>query len=527
MKSIHHHHPGSASLLVHAGEAAVAAVAAAAPEECTTGSATRSVSVAAPSDQIIILPVERYITSDELRPTDILCGRGNYEHPGNTAFLRRVETRKSEYLSCGCAKEKSSIANEVYMSLCGTGSVRFLQLVSGKNRKPHREGKKQAGNISYWREMDKEAISAKIKQALRQKRFPKYPAPVQREDSSSDSLEASLGGADVNVSGRLASKTVQEEYEQHVRMMQQQNCTAYGRQDPNEPEVIGLSVLQEEGSELTAYTSGSKMRTNTQCSATVPLDSLTLSTARLSTGDFSGHAHSGDGSEATPLRAGDKADGGVGFQHVHSAGVADDDELLNTVRIALETTRSFRATQSATRNDNDLLQELGRTIFSLAASNQISNNEPSLDDKDRQEKLRTHQAKACKMPRSNSNIRESLLEYGYPMSFVILVDCLINVNSSSSERFHSFDEVEGDLLRMLNDPNRYLFESPSSFDGGRLCFHEDKVYGRKKELEALFASVEQVLEMGNCGSGFVVISGYSGCGKNNILSDLDQHASIS
>ena len=124
------------------------------------------------------------ISSADLRPTDILCGRGNYDNPGNTTFIRVCEARKAEYLATTVFKDKRRIADEVLAELRRLGSRRFLQPVKGSNRKAARQQRTVVGgaagaapaaaapDAAYWKEMDQKAVAAKIKQALRQKRQP-------------------------------------------------------------------------------------------------------------------------------------------------------------------------------------------------------------------------------------------------------------------------------------------------------------------------------------------------------------------
>jgi len=141
------------------------------------------------------------IPSADLRPTDILCGRGNYDNPGNTTFIRVCEARKSEYLATTIFKDKRRIADEVLAELGRLGSRRFLQPVKGSNRKAARQqqtfvggsgagtGASSAPDAAYWKEMDQKAVAAKIKQALRQKR-----QPPKRRASASASGSAGGGG---------------------------------------------------------------------------------------------------------------------------------------------------------------------------------------------------------------------------------------------------------------------------------------------------------------------------------------------
>jgi len=120
-------------------------------------------------------------SSSDLRPTDILCGRGNYSNPGNATFVQVCEAHRDQYTACKSFREKQVVADQIYDELCRAGSGRFLQLVKGPNRKKDRtkgggggggDAAEEDRAVSYWKEMDRKDIGVKIKQGLRQKRNP-------------------------------------------------------------------------------------------------------------------------------------------------------------------------------------------------------------------------------------------------------------------------------------------------------------------------------------------------------------------
>ena len=49
----------------------------------------------------------------DVRPLDVLLGRGNFHHPGNSRFLRIVASRRDEYVAAPDHGAKASIAREV------------------------------------------------------------------------------------------------------------------------------------------------------------------------------------------------------------------------------------------------------------------------------------------------------------------------------------------------------------------------------------------------------------------------------
>ena len=70
----------------------------------TGGRAKESIDTATPGS---IVP------RSDVRPLDVLMGRGNFHHPGTARFLRIVSERKAEYVSASTNAEKDRIATEV------------------------------------------------------------------------------------------------------------------------------------------------------------------------------------------------------------------------------------------------------------------------------------------------------------------------------------------------------------------------------------------------------------------------------
>jgi len=139
---------------------------------------------------------EVIVRKSDIRPLDVLMGRGHFHHPGNVRFLRIVAARKEEYVAEKSYATKAQIATEVidqvydpnYLSGAecgfaesdhggdGDGGVssaatilqktstcklpgRFLQLESGDIGEP----------TSVWRAISGKAVIDKVKMTLRQK----------------------------------------------------------------------------------------------------------------------------------------------------------------------------------------------------------------------------------------------------------------------------------------------------------------------------------------------------------------------
>ena len=176
-------------------DASVAAAAAGYPQDHNQQQIQQYAAAAQPDTAG--MPAAGCIPSSDLRPTDILCGRGNYSNPGNATFVAVCGTYRAEYTSCKSFREKQVVADQIYDELCRAGSGRFLQLVKGPNRKKDRANNKGGGGgsvtaeeekTSYWKEMDRKDIGVKIKQGLRQKRAP--PKRGRRQQAGGGAVAA-------------------------------------------------------------------------------------------------------------------------------------------------------------------------------------------------------------------------------------------------------------------------------------------------------------------------------------------------
>lgn len=102
------------------------------------------------------------IEAGDLRPTDVICGRGRYsKHPGNNAFLHLVLARKDVYFEAETRREKSRIARQIldHVHLQFIPPGRFVQLINGE----------LDDDDAQFEEVEEVIAVDKIKQALRQK----------------------------------------------------------------------------------------------------------------------------------------------------------------------------------------------------------------------------------------------------------------------------------------------------------------------------------------------------------------------
>ena len=121
-----------------------------------------------------------------------------------------------------------------------------------------------------------------------------------------------------------------------------------------------------------------------------------------------------------------------------------------------------------------------------------------------------------------------LRDIGFPTSLCICVGSLLYASDvSCADRYMSIEEVEDDLKRMLNQPDRYLWDPPrdvgnSSGGGGggegRLSF-PTKLYGRDQHLSELLQIFQRVIVAGGQRE-LVKITGFAGTGKTTLINQL-------
>ena len=194
-------------------DASVAAAAAGYPQDHNQQQIQQYAAAAQPDTAG--MPAAGCIPSSDLRPTDILCGRGNYSNPGNATFVAVCGTYRAEYTSCKSFREKQVVADQIYDELCRAGSGRFLQLVKGPNRKKDRANNKGGGGgsvtaeeekTSYWKEMDRKDIGVKIKRFMGRK-----PAPPARcVERTTAHVKAEVEAAAAAVAAATATKPANE-----------------------------------------------------------------------------------------------------------------------------------------------------------------------------------------------------------------------------------------------------------------------------------------------------------------------------
>ena len=112
----------------------------------------------------------------------------------------------------------------------------------------------------------------------------------------------------------------------------------------------------------------------------------------------------------------------------------------------------------------------------------------------------------------------TLRESATTTQLYLLITSLLSAEESShsAEAYKSFEEVEEDLVGMLRDPKRYLFDPPAHLQTGRIEFSKSELYGRREEQSQLAATFDRVIRnRGTREATFV--SGASGTGKTTLV----------
>lgn len=123
------------------------------------------------------------------------------------------------------------------------------------------------------------------------------------------------------------------------------------------------------------------------------------------------------------------------------------------------------------------------------------------------------------VPAPHMGILESKMrEADLPVQLSILISSLINSNDGEcTERYQSIEELEQDLLGMVVNPDRDLFDLPPERQTGRLFDHDDhKLYGRETQRKQLTGPLQRVLQSGGPREA-VYVSGSSGSGKSSLV----------
>lgn len=156
----------------------------------------------------------------DVRPLDVLMGRGNFHQPGNVRFLRIVSERQTEYVSASTNTDKNRIAAEVVERVADvafrTGiEDGFEGYYDGNNEKG--DEMKLTGRFlvpieggdsgTLYGVLDGRALAAKVKMNLRQKPRSRKSTGTRKEDAAGDGSTAKPIDAQTISSDRNKGKT--------------------------------------------------------------------------------------------------------------------------------------------------------------------------------------------------------------------------------------------------------------------------------------------------------------------------------
>ena len=118
-------------------------------------------------------------------------------------------------------------------------------------------------------------------------------------------------------------------------------------------------------------------------------------------------------------------------------------------------------------------------------------------------------------------VNQALQDAGIPVQLNLLIMSLLAADyERCTERYLSIDEVERELLCMLAEPDRHLFDLPPGSQTGRLEISQERLYGREKEWTSLKSSFDRVFVSREERSGLVIVDGYAGSGKTSLVQML-------
>ena len=130
---------------------------------------------------------------------------------------------------------------------------------------------------------------------------------------------------------------------------------------------------------------------------------------------------------------------------------------------------------------------------------------------------------------SESKIREHLSrskyiplkDLGFPSSLSLLVKNMLESGWGQilrpDDSMTSLKDAIDDLYLLLNDPDRFLFDSVAE-QGGSLNIRPGKLYGREKETALITDAFYRVSTSGE--SEILLVDGFSGCGKSKLIQSV-------
>ena len=443
----------------------------------------------------------------DLRPHDVLMGRGHFNHPGNDRFLQIVSERQADYRAAKFT-DKQQIATEVlelvldptHMSGGGEDGSRQDETTSGADGPtgllpPARflqleSGDKKSDDCTF-RIVSGKAVDAKVKMALRQKKFQANKRSTSSEEATNAAFTSEGNGA------QLLDDTAAI-------------ATTHGSLDPTK----GVGLPDDEGlmSSLGRYAEedGSMNSANQMMNGAGASGKIVSSVC----------VHAAVGRNALSSYG--------GCSSTSSASLASDrsspQQLLPFLRAAQETVRPLREKYHGTSISNEIcadLHSLGKVLYRMLAMENGGGSTSSTDvnmrsGDDSEEPLAKRERRRGEVESGRQALeggRFPLQDLGYPSTLSVFVQSLIDAtDEDASDRFQSILDVDNDLRLMIEYPDKYLLEQSQEVFAGTFN-SSSKLYGMQEQQNKLINAFQSVFVTGEEPRGLVLISGQSGTGK--------------
>ncbi len=138
---------------------------------------------------------------------------------------------------------------------------------------------------------------------------------------------------------------------------------------------------------------------------------------------------------------------------------------------------------------------------------------------------RSESNKNAQMAKSKSKFKYvPLKDLGFPSSLSLLVENMLDCGYGEfllpSDSMLSFKDAIDDLQLLLEDPDRFLFDSVEK-QGRSLNVKQGKLYGREKETALITEVFHRVSMFGE--SEILLVDGFSGCGKSKLIQSTVRH----
>lgn len=507
------------------------------------------------------------VLKSNIRPLDVLVGRGYFRHQGNVRFLRIVAARKEEYKTERTCDAKDRIANEVvelvhdptYMSGAedGFGSAaaaesdgygnylqtnvagqllpgRFLQLESGDIKKP----------TSVWRPISGKAVMDKVKMALRQKARGKA---AKANSASTVRVSPERNSSNSAYMHDYLSQKMQSKQEGKRRLGEGGAVSPEEGNFGGDEQLLPLSEyfdgvvdgddnlffdglnLEDEGEELVI---GVGEHDTNSDSVGTKIGIATQRAPSNGSGDSLGH----------PLPS--AVPGPASAQSKEM--LQKRQRLLEVLQFALKRVQMQSSEHQAAAAaglegigrelclcfagvDPDLFQlaHVGSIIDAFTSPAASSNNDghspPSQNPRKRTGMVGSVQkgspSPSCSAASSpspglgggNASLPDRLRDAGLPISLCTVIMSLLGATDpNGSDRYLSFPDAAADLGRMIADPDRYLFDPPMDRHNGTLHFVPNRLYGRAEAWAKVELSFDKIIVTQEESHGFLMISGPPG-----------------